>query len=45
MFFVPQIDANTSFLRAARAGELDKLIEFLETGEVTDINSSNAVNI
>lgn len=41
---LPQVDANTSFLRAARAGELDKIIDFLERGEVTDINASNAVS-
>lgn len=38
-----QVDANTSFLRAARAGDLGKLVDFLESGEVTDINASNAV--
>lgn len=38
-----QVDANTSFLRSARAGDLGKLVDFLESGEVTDINASNAV--
>ncbi|EAT34273.1 AAEL013466-PA [Aedes aegypti] len=35
-------DTNTAFLRAARAGDLQKLIEYLETGQVTDINTCNA---
>lgn len=39
-----QTDANTAFLRSARAGDLEKLIEFLETGDVGDINASNAVS-
>uniref|UniRef100_A0A182R053 Ankyrin n=1 Tax=Anopheles farauti TaxID=69004 RepID=A0A182R053_9DIPT len=34
-------DTNTAFLRAARAGDLQKLIEYLETGQVTDINTCN----
>ncbi|XP_058177359.1 ankyrin-3-like [Anopheles ziemanni] len=37
-----QNDTNTAFLRAARAGDLSKLIEYLETGQVTDINTCNA---
>ncbi|XP_063707061.1 ankyrin-3-like isoform X2 [Culicoides brevitarsis] len=37
-----QADTNTSFLRAARGGELGKLVEFLETGQILDINTSNA---
>ncbi|XP_058059386.1 ankyrin-3-like [Anopheles bellator] len=37
-----QNDTNTAFLRAARAGDLQKLIEYLETGQVTDINTCNA---
>ncbi|XP_050087585.1 ankyrin-3-like isoform X5 [Anopheles aquasalis] len=37
-----QNDTNTAFLRAARAGDLPKLIEYLETGQVTDINTCNA---
>ncbi|XP_050076383.1 ankyrin-3 isoform X6 [Anopheles maculipalpis] len=36
-----QNDTNTAFLRAARAGDLQKLIEYLETGQVTDINTCN----
>lgn len=39
-----QTDPNTEFLRAARAGDLGKLIDFLESGEVTDINTCNAVS-
>lgn len=39
-----QADTNTSFLRAARGGELGKLVEFLETGQILDINASNAVS-
>ncbi|XP_045463961.1 ankyrin-3-like isoform X4 [Harmonia axyridis] len=35
-------DSNTSFLRAARAGQLDKIKEYLDTGIVKDINTSNA---
>ncbi|XP_044010733.1 ankyrin-3-like isoform X13 [Aphidius gifuensis] len=35
-----QSDPSTSFLRAARAGQLEKVLEFLETG--VDINASNA---
>ncbi|XP_055922516.1 ankyrin-3 isoform X2 [Eupeodes corollae] len=37
-----QIDATISFLRAGRSGELGKVIEFLESGQVTDINTCNA---
>uniref|UniRef100_A0A336MKS6 CSON002080 protein n=1 Tax=Culicoides sonorensis TaxID=179676 RepID=A0A336MKS6_CULSO len=37
-----QADTNTAFLRAARGGELGKLVEFLETGQILDINTSNA---
>ncbi|XP_065567782.1 ankyrin-2-like isoform X3 [Artemia franciscana] len=33
-------DSNASFLRAARAGNLDKVLEFLKNG--TDINTCNA---
>ncbi|XP_033226769.1 ankyrin-3-like isoform X10 [Belonocnema kinseyi] len=35
-----QSDPSTAFLRAARAGELEKVLEFLESG--VDINASNA---
>ncbi|XP_043478904.1 ankyrin-2-like isoform X4 [Leptopilina heterotoma] len=35
-----QSDPSTEFLRAARAGELEKVLEFLESG--VDINTSNA---
>jgi len=36
-----QSDGNTSFLRAARAGNLDKVLEHLKNN--IDINTSNAV--
>ncbi|KAG8036666.1 hypothetical protein G9C98_003988 [Cotesia typhae] len=35
-----QSDPSTAFLRAARAGQLEKVLEFLESG--VDINASNA---
>lgn len=35
-------DANISFLRAARSGDKEKVIEFLESGQVADINTCNA---
>lgn len=38
-----QSDPSTEFLRAARAGELEKVLQFLESG--VDINTSNAVSI
>lgn len=44
-FFFLQNDTNTAFLRAARAGDLPKLIEYLETEQVTDINTCNAVSL
>ncbi|KAK5640357.1 hypothetical protein RI129_011168 [Pyrocoelia pectoralis] len=37
-----QADPNTAFLRAARAGHLDKIQEYLDSGTVRDINTSNA---
>ncbi|XP_037817841.1 myb-like protein D [Lucilia sericata] len=37
-----QNDATISFLRAARSGELSKVVEFLESGQITDINTCNA---
>lgn len=37
-----QSDGNTSFLRAARAGNLDKVLEHLKNG--VDINTCNAVS-
>lgn len=40
-----QTDPNTAFLRAARAGQLDKIQEYLDSGTVRDINTSNAVSI
>ncbi|XP_063217303.1 ankyrin-3 isoform X8 [Bacillus rossius redtenbacheri] len=35
-----QSDPNTAFLRAARAGQLEKVLEFLDSG--VDINTANA---
>lgn len=40
-FFSLQSDGNTSFLRAARAGNLDKVLEHLKNN--VDINTCNAV--
>lgn len=40
--FYLQSDGNTSFLRAARAGNLDKVLEHLKNN--VDINTSNAVS-
>ncbi|XP_044258361.1 ankyrin-3-like isoform X7 [Tribolium madens] len=37
-----QTDPNTAFLRAARANQLDKIQEYLDSGTVRDINTSNA---
>ncbi|XP_063920116.1 ankyrin-3-like isoform X2 [Zophobas morio] len=37
-----QTDPNTAFLRAARAAQLDKIQEYLDSGTVRDINTSNA---
>lgn len=44
MRFWLQTDPNTAFLRAARAGQLDKIQEYLDSGTVRDINTSNAVS-
>ena len=43
MFLFPslQSDDNASFLRAARGGNLEKVLEYLKGS--TDINTSNAV--
>lgn len=40
--FFFQSDPSTAFLRAARAGQLEKVLEYLESG--VDINASNAVS-
>jgi len=40
--FPLQTDPNTAFLRAARAGQQDKVIEYLDAG--VDINTANAVS-
>lgn len=42
-FLLFQSDGNTSFLRAARAGNLEKVLEHLKQN--IDINTSNAVSI
>lgn len=42
MFSCSQSDPSTAFLRAARAGQLEKVLEYLESG--VDINASNAVS-
>lgn len=39
--FVVQSDSNTSFLRAARAGNIDKVLDFLKNG--VDISTCNQV--
>lgn len=41
LLLLPQSDSNASFLRAARAGNLDKVVEFLKSG--VDINTCNQV--
>lgn len=43
VLFLLQSDGNTSFLRAARNGQLDKVLEHLKSN--IDINTSNAVSI
>ena len=43
IFFRFQSDGNSSFLRAARAGNLEKVLDYLK-GSI-DINTSNAVSI
>ncbi|XP_061724534.1 uncharacterized protein LOC133530585 [Cydia pomonella] len=37
-----QIDPNTAFLRAARAGQLETVVDLLDSGAVKDINTSNS---
>lgn len=44
LLFLQATDANISFLRAARSGDKEKVIEFLESGQVADINTCNAVS-
>ncbi|XP_016971908.1 ankyrin-3 [Drosophila rhopaloa] len=39
---IKQNDATISFLRAARSGDIKKVIDFIERGEISDINSCNA---
>jgi len=45
MYFLSmlQSDDNASFLRAARGGNLEKVLEYLKAN--TDINTCNAVSI
>ena len=38
-----QSEGNTTFLRAARSGNYDKVLEYLNSN--IDINTSNAVSI
>ncbi|BFG06786.1 ankyrin-3 [Drosophila madeirensis] len=40
--FEKQIDSTISFLRAARSGDITKLLDFVESGEISDINACNA---
>jgi ankyrin len=42
LFSSLQSDGNTAFLRAARAGHLDKVLEHLKSN--IDINTSNSVS-
>jgi hypothetical protein len=42
-YFIFQSDAKAGFLRSARDGHLDKVLDHLKNN--TDINTSNAVNI
>lgn len=39
-----QSDATISFLRASRSGDLGKVLEFINSGLITDINTCNAVS-
>nr|AAC37208.1 ankyrin [Drosophila melanogaster]prf//2022340A ankyrin [Drosophila melanogaster] len=39
---IKQNDATISFLRAARSGDIKKVMDFLDCGEISDINSCNA---
>ncbi|GBP12188.1 Ankyrin-2 [Eumeta japonica] len=39
---LPSIEPNTAFLRAARAGQLDTVVELLDSGAVKDINTCNS---
>ena len=41
MYIIKKTEVNASFLRAARAGNLEKVIEYLK--ENIDINVSNTV--
>ncbi|XP_043657488.1 ankyrin-3 [Drosophila teissieri] len=39
---VKQNEATISFLRAARSGDIKKVVHFLDSGEISDINNCNA---
>ncbi|XP_017110973.1 ankyrin-3 [Drosophila elegans] len=39
---IKQNDATIAFLRAARSGDIKKVVDFIENGEISDINSCNA---
>lgn len=41
--FLFQSDANASYLRAARAGHLEKALDYIKNG--VDINICNQVNV
>lgn len=43
LFFMFQTDGNTAFLRAARSGNLEKVLEFINAN--VDINTSNSVSM
>uniref|UniRef100_A0A674ECC6 Ankyrin 3 n=1 Tax=Salmo trutta TaxID=8032 RepID=A0A674ECC6_SALTR len=40
----PQIDSNASYLRAARAGNLEKALDYLKTGVEINICNQNGLN-
>ncbi|EDV45272.1 ankyrin-3 [Drosophila erecta] len=39
---IKQNDATISFLRAARSGDIKKVVNLLDSGEISDINNCNA---
>uniref|UniRef100_A0AAY4EFH3 Uncharacterized protein n=1 Tax=Denticeps clupeoides TaxID=299321 RepID=A0AAY4EFH3_9TELE len=42
--YSPQSDSNTSFLRAARAGNIDKVLEYLKGGQDISTCNQNGLN-
>ncbi|CAL8379362.1 unnamed protein product [Gadus morhua 'NCC'] len=42
--FLPQTDSNASYLRAARAGNLEKALEYLKNGVEINICNQNGLN-